>query len=465
MPRNLDHFTRCAKPGEEFTVPYGPLILVFILMGGVGGIIAYALATQVAEGKTPCSPAGYAAIAAIVAALVSDLLVLKDWYYNNRLMCIRDNQCAVGSVVGHPFAACDGDRKIDTLIAPFRPSEVDGPMMSQAVRTVASADASFPTVPTDLESNHARRLEYVHELLSVEQRRRVFLELVHNIMLNPAVNPGRDFQSRFYRREPPPVMDQDAFDHSPPDKPTDANPNALFKYDGQSEGGEGTAEALCRVIVGFEEEGEPTKRLIPFMHCEVEGDRVGATINAVIAALLSWLVLFLIACAICEALGGHPGVCSIVAGALSLLLALLLFFLFRELMQDGTEAGDVDVDVPDPTATDPDSAAAAGDVVFVFGKWIKDVEHTEMYEIHPVKAWYLVCRDPNNVPTLSEPGAGGTPFDVTLLTTDAQVAELVRRQDIMCSMITKAETKDPDQILRLSSSSALSMAGGIANAF
>jgi hypothetical protein len=284
-------------------------------------------------------------------------------------------------------------------------------------------------------------------------------------MLNPAVSPGRDFQSRFYRREPPPVMSQDAFDHSPPDKPGDPNPNPLFKYDGQSEGGEGAVEALCRIIVGFEEEGEPVKRLIPFMHCEVEGDRIGATITAVIAAAFAWLALFGIGCIVCEALGGNPTLCGWIVGPLSLLLAALLFFLFRELLQDGTEAGDIDVDVPDPTSTDPDSAGAAGDVVFVFGKWIKDVKHTEYYEIHPVTAWYLVCRDAGNAPTLSEPGGGDCAFDVTSLTTDAQVAELVRRQDIMCSMITKAETKDPEQILRLSSSSALSMAGGIANAF
>jgi hypothetical protein len=320
-------------------------------------------------------------------------------------------------------------------------------------------------VPSDLESNRDRRVEYVHQMLSVGQRRRVYLELVHNIMLNPAVNPGRDFQSRFYRREPPPVMEQDAFDHSPPDRPGDPDPNPLFKYDGQSEGGEGAPEALCRVIVGFEEEGEPVKRLIPFMHCEVEGDRVGATIDAVVAALFSWLALFLIACAICELLGGGPVLCSVVGGLLSLLLALLLFFLFRELMQDDTEAGDIDVDVPDPTATDPDSAAAGGDVVFVFGNWIKDVEHTEFYEIHPVKAWYLVCRDPDNVPGLSEPGRGDCTFDVTSLTADAQITDLARRQDIICNMITKAETTDPEQILRLTSSSALAMAGGIADAF
>jgi hypothetical protein len=434
-------------------------------MGGVGGLIAYALATQVAQGMTPCSPAGYAAIAAFVLAVVSDLLVLKDWYYNNRLMCVRTDQCAVGSVIRDPKAACDGDRKIDLLIAPFSPREVDGPMMSQAVRAVAGADPSFPPVPADLESNRDRRVEYVHQTLSSGQRRRVFLELVHNIMLNPAVNPGRDFQSRYYRREDPPVMEQDAFDNTPPDRPGDPNPNPLFKYEPDDDAENPVIAFLCRSVIGFEGKAESDRRLFPFLHCEIEGDRIGATIDAVVAALFSWLVLFAIACAVCEALGGGPVLCSFVAGAVSLLLALLLFFLFRELMQDGTEAGEVDVDVSDPTATDPDSAAARGDVVFVFGTWIKDAEHKQFFEVHPVKAWYLVCRDPDNVPGLAEPGRGDCTFDVTSLTTDAQVTDLARRQDIICSMIRRAETEDPDTILRLNTSSALSMAGGIANAF
>jgi hypothetical protein len=377
-------------------------------------------------------------------------------------MCILNSQCAVGTVVDRPIASCDDDRKIDLLLAPFSPREIDGPALSQAIRTVAAADPSFPPVPSDIELNRPNRVTYMHDLSSA-QRKLVYLELVHGIMLNPAVNPGRDFQSRYMRREPPPVMPQLAFDNSPLDRPTDPDPNPLFKYDDPG-GGEDTGSVafLCRTVVGFDEPEPEPPRIVPFMHCEIDGDRISATINALILTMFAYILMFSILCGLCIAAGLSPTVCGWIVPFVTLILAIFLFWLLRELLSDGTDASDVDVDLPDPTAPDPTSTAAAGDVVFVFGNWIKDTEHTQYFEIHPVTAWFLVCRDPDNVPTLEEPPAEACAFDVTTLTTNEQVTELALRVDLMCRAIRAAETEDPPGALTLTTAAALSMAGGIA---
>jgi hypothetical protein len=34
-----------------------------------------------------------------------------------------------------------------------------------------------------------------------------------------------------------------------------------------------------------------------------------------------------------------------------------------------------------------------GDVVVSYGNWIMDTEHRNYFEIHPVRAWYLVARN------------------------------------------------------------------------
>jgi hypothetical protein len=463
MPRDIEHFTTCAHDGNAESFSPGVYILAFITLGGLAGLAAYAAVQAAQQPGGGCSPVAWGIVAGIFMGLFFDLVALRDWYYNRRLMCIRNGECAVGTVVGKPVASCDGDRKLDLLLAPFTPREIDGPAVSQAIRTVAAADTTFPPVPSDLEINRVNRLAYMHGLTSA-QRKRVYLELVHGIMLDPTINLGRDFQSRYMRREPPPIMPQDAFDHSPLDRPTDPDPNPLFKYDDPG-GGEDTGSVafLCRTVIGFDEPTPEEPRIIPFMHCEIEGNRISATIDALIVTLFAYLLLFSLLCSACIALGLGPVACGIIVPIITLILSILLFWLLRELFGDGTDASDLPVDVPDPTAPDESSSAARGDVVFVYGNWIKDTEHTQYFEIHPVKAWYLVCRDPDNVPTLSdEPGVSRCGFDVTTLTTDEQVTNLAARADLICRAIRKAETEDPMTILRLNTPAALSMAGGIA---
>ena len=44
-------------------------------------------------------------------------------YYHERLLCIKENSCAVGTVVRHLEPHGDGNRKLDLLLAPFIENE------------------------------------------------------------------------------------------------------------------------------------------------------------------------------------------------------------------------------------------------------------------------------------------------------------------------------------------------------
>jgi hypothetical protein len=446
MPAGLSQYTRCAQPGNEMSFPGWQLLVTFISVGGVLGFIAWAVFNSMNE-PVPCGVFFLAAIFGLITALH----YTRRWYYEWRLMCIKHDQCAVGTIVGIPYESCDGDRKIDMLIAPFGFREVDTIMMSHAIQTLAAADPAFPPPPADLDTNRGARVAYVYGL-DEQKRKRVYQEIVHNDMFGPLQPPGRDFQSRYYRREAPPVMPQDAFDHTPSDVIGDPDSNPMFKYQGPP-GPPDLSDQFCSIVLGFEENHPEENRLTPFLHNEIEGNRIDLGIAALQAALFMAAVGYIVACQICVYLGGG-WLCTLIAGAAAALIFFIFFLLFRWLFGvDEAGADDVPLDVPDPTATDPNSTMATGDVVMTFGDWIKDTEHGEYFEIHPVKAYYVICRNAAGMPEAGDDVSVDCEFDVTTLTK----ADVER----MCGMMKGVELHDPPGAIMMTTPAALSMSGGI----
>jgi hypothetical protein len=434
MPRNLPQFTRCAAPGvaEPISVPSVLLTLVSV------GVIGYLAAVSIG---IPCAGAVAAAL-----GLIAALDAVEDWYYNRRLMCILDDQCAIGTVVGAPLVACDGDAKLDILIAPFGFQEVDRKLLVEAITGLVPATLPAPT--NDINDRNDR-LTYVNGLTKA-QAKALYVALVNDHMLNPATQPGRDFQGHYFIKRQPP-MPADAAAHT-------ADDNPMFRFDADDVPAPGFIDGtFCDWLLDVPSEDVDEHRLVPYMHCEIEGNRVQRGLTNLKLAIAAFAAAYATFCALCNAIIPGAGVllCNIVAGLVGLLFAWLMWLLSKLFNDpDDGEAGSLPIDLPDPTAPDDTSSAARGDVVLAFGNWIKDTEHNEYFEIHPVKAWYTICRDPDGAATtVNDVDAPSCGFDVT----SVDQAML----DEMCGIAVKAETEDPVERHTADTAGALSVVGGL----
>jgi len=81
-------------------------------------------------------------------------------------------------------------------------------------------------------------------------------------------------------------------------------------------------------------------------------------------------------------------------------IAIASFSLLVELTPysnpDDGVADPIYVDVEDPDFDTPPSEAQHGDVAYIFGDWVMDEEHEKYFEIHPIKAYYPLCRTNDN---------------------------------------------------------------------
>jgi hypothetical protein len=427
---------------HTYSIPGG--LLAFFTVGLAAWVIA-------AAAELTCGDA----VIGLAAGLIAFLIDFEYWFYHERLMCIRPNQCVVGTVTIAPRPACDGDNKIDTLIAPFGFFEADGSLLVAAVNAlVAAGTITPPAAGLDIAANRADRVSYVAGL-PADQGRLLYMELVHNHMLN---DPARNFQGHFFRREAA-AMPVAAFNNTPDDAPGDANHNPMFRFETDAIGGPGVIDKFfCQVLLGVDDDEPPAGRLVPFMHCEIEGNRLSRALTNLKISIVTFAVAYVIACAICEALTAGAGgfLCRLIAGAIAALFAWLIWLISKLFNDpDDGEVHNIPVDQADPTAADPTTTGARGDVVLIFGDWIKDTEHKEYFELHPVKAWFLICRDPAGaVGTVDDPTVPNCGFDVTTFT-EMNLLE-------MCKLVTTAELSDPPGSDVGGTSAGLSKVGGIA---
>lgn len=103
MPRHLETFTTCAGPGVArphtelgglagFIISAWYFSGVLTIVGGLGFLVGLILVT---------GPLGWCiAAGTVIVALVE----IKHWYYNERLLCLGDPECAIGTVISEPTA-------------------------------------------------------------------------------------------------------------------------------------------------------------------------------------------------------------------------------------------------------------------------------------------------------------------------------------------------------------------------
>ncbi len=415
MPRNLPQYANCAAPGDSYPMSAGNIALTAfgsLFFGGLAGGL-YAMVVSALEGA-----AELGCILGIVflATLVTGAAMFKSWYYNARLMCIQHDQCSAGTVVDEPTVSTDGDRKINLLLAPFSVEETEQLM----VETLDGMRGTLSNVPALIDlQNRQIRFDYVRGLSDPDQQR-VYADLIDNRMFG---QPGRAFLRHYFRRDEA-RMGTPAFNESPDDTAIPSNP--MFRYDGPI--------------------------LVPYMHNEVDGYILGKFLDNLLVALVTALVAYTALCALCATVGIPDALCGPGAAVLAALLALLALILATAINppSDG-DASEIDVDVEDPDFDAPPTEMRRGDVVFVFGNWIMDEEHENYFEIHPVKAWHLLCQrggaDPNNWVLPDDLPRTECAVDVRLLTE----SDFER----LCGMIKDAETNDPDDVILLRTAAGL----------
>jgi hypothetical protein len=444
-----------------------------------GGAAAAIFAAAIAESGGACE---YAAVAiwGVGITLLSTLRTVQDWYYTHRLMCVADDACVVGTVTGEPRVACDGDVKIDLLIAPYRLLEVEIKYAYDAAITLSGADATFPPPPSSYQADRAVRLEYVNgpsddtpqQLLPVQrlnaaQRKVLYHETVHQYLAAAPTIGEADhrFQLHFYIRNLA-KMGQPAFDHSAADEYDAANPNPMYRYEGEPECvplvGEFFSELFCERILGAPSSDAPEDRLVPYLHNEIEGDRLGRGIDNLMVSIAAFMVAYVAACAVCTlvpVLGEVPVICAVLAGLVAALfawLAWLVASMFND--PDDGNAGDISVDLPSGPEIDEGSPSDdVGDLVVVQGRWIMDEEHCNYFEIHPVRAWYRVATSPGDNLHLLDDVGELTPGDRLL--SASEIDE--RRYEAICRLVSTTEKSDPVEVLQLPTSRALTMARGL----
>ncbi len=410
MPRNLSQYANCAAPGDSYPMSAGSIALLTfgsLFFGGLAGGLYWMVVSALGQ----AAELGCILGIVFLAMLVTGAAMFKTWYYNARLMCIRHDQCSAGTVVDEPTVSTDGDRKINLLLAPFSVEETEQLM----VETLDSMRSTLSNVPALIDlQNRQIRFDYVRGLSDADQQR-VYADLIDNRMFG---QPGRAFLRHYYRRVEA-RMGTSAFNESPDDTAIPSNP--MFRYDGPI--------------------------LVPYMHNEVDGYILGKFLDNLLVALVTALVTYTALCALCATVGLPDLLCGPGAAVFAAVLALLALMLATAINPpaDG-DASEVDVDVEDPDFDAPPTEMRRGDVVFVFGNWIMDEEHENYFEIHPVKAWHLLCQsggaDPNNWVLNDDIPRSECAVDVRLMTE----ADFER----LCGMVKDAETNDPDDVILLS---------------
>ena len=417
MPGDLQTFSTCAGPGTA--VPHARMggLTGTVISGWTTSDLSKALTLIIGGGLIGILVAtfGWAAICFIGPLAIVVAVEIKDWYYHRRLLCIRDRDCAVGEVIAEPIAATDGDRKLNLLLNPLRRDDVrsvleDHLKTNQAMLTLPDPQvfpaATFPAGPPAFDLSDLK--SYMGSLDPGDDPSYVHDQITIGLLDRLLSVPGQATYGRFYRKDAAHIPDPAIWDYIPNDLAPPDNPTADWSQPFARSSWIGTNPV-------DQEGGQPlnpmfrfdSEHLVPYLHTEIEGHNIQIWMDDVITAATG----LTIGCSLCGPL------CGIVAGALLWLFKKLLDWLTGN---DG-DAGEPDVDWAKPGEASP-VHGRSGDVVAVYGNWIMDTEHVQYFEIHPVRAYYV----------LSPTGSG------EYQPSEEDAAEAQRR----CSLIREAEETD-----------------------
>lgn len=430
MPRDLPTFARCAGPGVATSHKRldGLLgVLVSAWFSSRVGAVFFSVALGIVLPMLLIGPCfGILPAIATITALLQDF---KDWYYNERLLCVEDrDNCVVGSVLHEPTASTDGDRKMDLLVAPYTepecfellashltanevllttPSTFDDPPFfdGTAAPPFTPFNGDILTDPNaEPDDRRAERTKIADYLRAIEGEDPQDGDASSNVyqnmlvgwmdrLLDPAntndAGQPKNFQGRYYRKDAT-VID-----------PTSALWDAIpFDFDPATswQAPDGSLSPLTENNP-YEVQHQPrgvnpmfrfdSDRLLPYLHCELDGNYIQLLMDELSLAVVTFGTAYWL---LCMAL---PFPLSLLAPVIAALLALLAFLLQRWLDggEDRGQAEPVDVDFDDPDNFGEDGQQLDGDLAVVYGPWIMDTEHAQYFEIHPVKAYYVLARN------------------------------------------------------------------------
>jgi hypothetical protein len=435
LPAHLETFSTCAGPHEAvphhrmggiaglFIAGWTTSTITKILLAIAGGALWILL---FASPATICVVAGIAIIAAAQ---------IKYWYYNRRLLCLRDRDCVIGALLAEPSVSTDGDRKLNVLPAPMTKAEVRSTLATHlgTNRTMLGDDANFPAelFPTGrpalpdqsaLVNDPAELVKYMKALVGSnpaddDRPSNIYNQIVIGVIDRLMAVPAFRIYERHLRKLTADIPDIATFGYIPVDLAAPANASGSWadpdaKNDADFFNPVDDRSDKLNPMFRFDND-----HTVPYLHCEIEGNNLAIWMDDIITAAAG----ILLGCIIAGPLGGYIG------GAIAWLLKKLLDWLTGN---DG-EAGEPDVDWDDPTEEPAGGAFGDSfDSLLIYGDAIMDTEHGQYFEIHPVRAFYIMGRD--GVPGSFDP------------------AEIDNKDAIeKCTRVGAAEEEDrPDVILR-----------------
>lgn len=366
---------------------------------------------------------GYGCIggALFLGTAIGAILMAINWFNNFRLACVEHDACAVGTIVHDPHSNANGDLDLDILIAPYSPAEHDtmlegvfDPPAGGAVQThnhIASLDEEF-------QSAAYGRL--VEEKILPDSSDRAF----QHKYLKPNFDGWDDrFLTEIIRSAP--------------------------HY--RCPGDKGSQPEMQEVTSDNAATAKQTGYL--YLPCVIEGHVIVEWLKNILYGLIAALAAFIAACLVCMYFTlGNEKLCA-VAGGLAALLVGLLTSLFAHLLNepaktkaDGNSIGAIPT-APEDIPEQANTAAERGDIVVAYGDWVLYLADGRYYQIHPVKAWYLIARSGKVY------GKHEAEFDVSKITSSDYQK--------ICEMVKAAETIPPKASVKRSAGQGLALLGAV----
>ncbi|MGR8980661.1 MAG: hypothetical protein ACU84H_11320 [Gammaproteobacteria bacterium] len=460
MPRDIPTYTHCAGPGvarshQQLGGLTGFLVNSFLnnKLLTVGLFLAFLVGLVLLNNPLTWGAFGIAIIAALTE--------FKDWYYNGRLLCIHDRDCAIGTVISEPTAAFDGDRKLNLMLAPYGQRDQVETLLEHVATNEAMLinnanfndppfHSSAPALPVaaqrendfDILRNYVRALQG-EDPDDGDSESNMFRQVLIGVVDRLMTNPARNFYNRFYRKDTAHIADGSALWNAIPEDfdPTvnwqGPNAQSTRTHDNPYQQRTETLNPMFRYDVDH---------LVTYLHCEIEGYYIKLLIDNLILAFSAWLASVI-------ALGFLGPLAPLAALAIALLLFFLKWLIDQITGNDG-DADEPDVDWDDPDVPEVGETERVGDMVVVYGNSIMDTEHHQYFEIHPVRAYYIVARNSlGSEPVLvngnmEQEEFGHENFDPAQITAE--------RADAICQIVTRGEEEDPGPVIERKAPTALS---------
>lgn len=443
MPKDIRNWSTCIPQGEkdagqtlmEYLVPdyggdwLGTTLGVTIFGFLSGAVPAGALVLFVEKVLHKTVEGGCVLGAIFLGGMIYFLVTLALWFDNKRTICMDTAACAVGTIVHDPHNNFNGDLDLDIAVAPFSPSD-----QQDAIRAALKSQAGV--TPSSGWLNTYIALAG----LSPKTRLQVYEHAVEDHYLKwPA---DRLYQRKYF--ESTPFLD--------PLIQSKIIKKPLYRCPSDAE------DASEKLPIPSSINDAVLQNTFVYLPCVIEGHVVVEWLKNARNALIAVLVGFVIGCAICIYYTGDEHNCAYAGAAVGGVLGFLIWLLSHffndpdDTKADGSSGTQPPAGGSTPTGSPITSSAERGDVILAIGSWVMYRLDNQYYEIHPVHAWYLICRGDQ----LFEKGTispEGCRFDPSRL----RGADY----DIICRMAHAAEAGDPAHSLTQTVEGGLAMAGGL----